>query len=54
MDPAWAAKWLSWTLPIEPVECSSTEVRRRLAAGEELGDLVTPAVGASLRKFAAG
>jgi nicotinate-nucleotide adenylyltransferase len=51
MDPAWAAKWLSWTLPIEPVECSSTEVRRRLAAGEPLGDLVTPAVAAYLAKM---
>ena len=45
MDEAWAAKWLSWTLPIEPVDSSSTEVRRRVAEGADLGDLVLPAVG---------
>jgi len=45
MDEAWAAKWLSWTLPIEPVDSSSTEVRKRVAEGTDLGDLVLPAVG---------
>ena len=45
MDEAWAAKWLSWTLPIEPVDSSSTEVRKRMAEGKDLGDLVLPAVG---------
>jgi hypothetical protein len=44
MDEAWAARWLAWTLPIEPVDSSSTEVRRRLAAGEPLGDRLLPAV----------
>jgi nicotinate-nucleotide adenylyltransferase len=49
MDAAWAARWLSWTLPIEPADCSSTEARRRLAAGEPLGDLLAPAVEAYVR-----
>jgi nicotinate-nucleotide adenylyltransferase len=53
MDAAWAAKWLAWTLPIDPVDCSSTEVRRRAAAGEEFGDLVVPAVAAYVRKTGA-
>jgi nicotinate-nucleotide adenylyltransferase len=44
MDEAWAARWLSWTLPIEPVNSSSTEVRRRIAAGESTEDLLLPAV----------
>ncbi|NBQ16000.1 MAG: nicotinate-nicotinamide nucleotide adenylyltransferase, partial [Proteobacteria bacterium] len=34
MDEAWAAKWLSWTL-----------LRKRVAEGTDLGDLVLPAVG---------
>lgn len=50
MDPAWAAKWRSWTLPIDPVDCSSTEVRRRAAAGEDFEELLTPAVAAYVRK----
>ena len=44
MDEAWAARWLSWTLPIEPVNSSSTEVRRRIAAGESTEDLLLPEV----------
>lgn len=44
MDEAWAARWLAWTLPIEPVDSSSTEARRRIAAGEPLGDRLLPAV----------
>jgi nicotinate-nucleotide adenylyltransferase len=49
MDEAWAARWLSWTLPIDPVDSSSTEVRRRLAAGEPVDDLLHPAVEAYVR-----
>jgi nicotinate-nucleotide adenylyltransferase len=49
MDAAWAARWLSWTLPVDPVDASSTEARRRLAAGEPLGDLLPPAVAAYVR-----
>jgi nicotinate-nucleotide adenylyltransferase len=49
MDEAWAARWLAWTLPIEPVDSSSTEVRRRLAAGEPLGDRLLPAVEKNVR-----
>lgn len=49
MDPAWAARWLAWTLPIEPVDSSSTEVRRRVAAGVPVGDLLLPGVEAYVR-----
>ncbi|MBX3354856.1 MAG: nicotinate (nicotinamide) nucleotide adenylyltransferase [Phycisphaeraceae bacterium] len=35
---------LEWLLPIEPVECSSSEARRRLAAGEPVDDLLPRAV----------
>ena len=34
----------AWLLPIEPVDCSSTEIRRRLAARECVDDLLDPAV----------
>lgn len=35
---------LQWVMPIDPVECSSTEARRRLAAGQPTDDLLDPAV----------
>ena len=43
-DKGWTARWLAWTLPIDPVDISSTEVRRRAAAGEPLADLVPEGV----------
>jgi len=49
MDEQWAARWLSWTLPIDPVDSSSTEVRRRIAAGEAYDDLLLPAVANYIR-----
>jgi nicotinate-nucleotide adenylyltransferase len=49
-DESWAARWLRWTLPIDPVQVSSTEIRRRLGAGEPVGDMLTPAVAAYVRK----
>jgi nicotinate-nucleotide adenylyltransferase len=49
MDEQWAARWLSWTLPIEPVDSSSTEVRRRIAAGEAYDDLLPPSVANYIR-----
>lgn len=45
-DPAWTARWLSWTLPIDPVDVSSTEVRRRLAIGESIVEMVPAPVAA--------
>lgn len=41
---------LEWLLPMEPVDCSSTEARRRLAAGEPVADLLDPAVEAFIRE----
>jgi nicotinate-nucleotide adenylyltransferase len=48
-DAAWTARWLAWTLPIDPVDVSSTEARRRLAAGETIEDLVPAGVAAYIR-----
>jgi nicotinate-nucleotide adenylyltransferase len=48
-DPMWAERWLRWTLPIDAVQVSSTDIRRRLAAGEPVGDLLTPPVAAYVR-----
>ena len=42
-------RWLEWLLPIEPIDCSSTEIRRRIAADEPLADLVEPAVEQHIR-----
>ena len=49
VDPAWTARWLAWTLPIDPVDCSSTDARRRIAAGAPASDLLTPEVEAYVR-----
>jgi len=40
---------LAWLLPIEPVDCSSTEARRRLSAGEAVDDLLDPKVVERIR-----
>ena len=40
----WAPRWLEWTLPIDPVDVSSTDIRARLAKGEPLGDRLPDAV----------
>ena len=40
----WAPRWLSWTLPIDPVDVSGTDIRERLAKGEPLGDRLPEAV----------
>ncbi|MBL9140667.1 MAG: nicotinate (nicotinamide) nucleotide adenylyltransferase [Phycisphaerae bacterium] len=45
-DDAWTQRWLSWTLPIDPVDVASTDVRRRVAAGESIADLVPHSVAA--------
>ncbi len=39
-DQGWTAKWLTWTLPIDPVNVSSTEIRQRAAQGLPMEDLV--------------
>lgn len=43
-------RWLSWLLPIEPIDNRSTEIRRRLAAGESIADLVHPGVEKLIRE----
>jgi len=40
---------LAWLLPIEPLDCSSTDARRRLAAREPVGDVLAPEVEAHIR-----
>lgn len=40
---------LAWLLPVPPVDASSTDARRRLAAGEALDDLLAPQVLAYIR-----
>lgn len=44
-----ANRWLEWLLPIESIDCSSTEARRRLVAGEAVGDLLDPRVESYIR-----
>ena len=39
-------------LELEPKDVSSTEIRRRVAAGESLADLVSPAIAAYIRDHA--
>ncbi|MEE2894517.1 MAG: nicotinate (nicotinamide) nucleotide adenylyltransferase [Planctomycetota bacterium] len=41
---ALAGRWSTWTLDLPTSEASSTEVRRRLEAGEPVDDLVSPGV----------
>lgn len=41
---------LAWLLPIEPVDGSSTEARRRLAGRESVADLLAPEVEAHIRE----
>jgi len=43
-------RMLAWLLPVDPVECSSTDARRRLAAGEPVDDLLDPAVVRLIRE----
>jgi nicotinate-nucleotide adenylyltransferase len=45
-DEAWTKRWIDWTLPIDPVDIASTAVRRRVAAGVPIDDLVPPGVAA--------
>lgn len=48
-EPAWAEKWERWTLPIDPVQVSSTEIRRRLQAKEPVGDMLVDPVAGYIR-----
>lgn len=36
-------------LEMHPIDCASSEIRRRIAAGEEVGGMLTPAVAAYVR-----
>jgi len=46
----WAERWISWTLPIDPVDVSGTDIRRRFAAGEPVADLLPPGVEPYVRR----
>jgi nicotinate-nucleotide adenylyltransferase len=46
----WADRWIAWTLPIDPVDVSGTEIRRRLAAGEPVDDLLPADVESYVRR----
>ncbi len=48
-EPAWAERWERWTLPIDPVQVSSTEIRRRLEAGEYVQDFLPDSVAGYIR-----
>lgn len=48
-DPVQADFWLRCLLDVPMVDVSATEVRRRLAAGEPVGDLLTPEVERYIR-----
>lgn len=48
-DEGWTARWLAWTLPIDPVNVSSTEARRRAESGDDLEELVPAGVAAYIR-----
>ena len=46
----WADRWIAWTLPIDPVDVSGTDIRRRFAAGEPVADLLPPGVEPYVRR----
>lgn len=43
-------RWMAWLLPIEPIDHSSTDARRRLAAGESIDGLLSPEVESYIRE----
>lgn len=45
-----AQRWLGWAVDVPRIDIGATELRSRLAAGEEVGDLVSPAVGRYIRE----
>ncbi len=46
-----AQRWLGWAVDVPRIDTCATKLRRRLAAGEEVGDLVSPAVGRYIREY---
>ena len=45
----WAPRWIAWTLPIDPVDVSGTDIRAKIAKGESLGDRLPEAVARYVR-----
>ena len=48
--PDEADRWLAWTVNVPLLDVSATEVRRRLAAGEDVSGLLPDAVAAYIRE----
>lgn len=42
--PEQAERWLTWTVDVPQMDICATEVRRRIAAGEETGEMLDPRV----------
>jgi nicotinate-nucleotide adenylyltransferase len=49
-SPAEAERWLAWSVPVPQMEICATDLRRRLAAGDDARGLVPPAVLAYVRR----
>lgn len=44
------ARWLGWAVDLPMIDVSASELRRRLAAGEPVGDMIDPSVQAYIRR----
>jgi nicotinate-nucleotide adenylyltransferase len=49
-SPPEAKRWLDWSVPVPQMEICATELRRRLAAGEDARGLIQPPVLAYIRE----
>lgn len=50
LPPPWPERLLAGIVPAEPVDVSSTEIRRRVAAGDSIAQLVPAGVAAYIRR----
>ena len=48
--PHLADRWVSWTVPVPPMDITATEIRRRLSAREDVSDLLDPVVADYIRE----
>ena len=48
--PEQAERWLTWVVDVPQMDICASDVRRRLAAGEETNDLLEPAVRAYIHE----
>ncbi len=48
--PHLADRWVSWTVPVPPMDVTATEIRRRLSAREDVSDLLDPVVADYIRE----